>query len=328
MTARSGIQVHDTLKETFDGATCDDSIRALKFQIHNSEEFEIEDRTSNESDPQADWDAVRDILDDTNACYVLMKRHDVPGKWMCIAWVPSDTHPRMKLLYASSRESLKHGLGGESFTDDYFITVKNECSYQAFTRFHDPEHAPDVRTWQEATRLNAAIESKATSVKQSVMATLDIPVFAAASDALSALQSGSANLAILSLDFTREEIGCEESSSCDLASLEGKLSNTPLFVLYRYDHTRNGESMSKTIFVYYCPNSARPKLKMFYSTCKSNIVDLCQQYQIQIDMKMEISIPNEVSQNNILQELYPQIVHKEKFSKPTRPGRRGNSRLR
>lgn len=84
--------------------------------------------------------------------------------------------------------------------------------------------------------------------------------------------------------------------------------------------------MSSFIFLYYCPDDIKPKLKMFYSTCKQVVVKLCENLGVVLSKSIELSETKEITTAAVLEELYPQVAVKKTFKKPARPGR-GNARL-
>jgi hypothetical protein len=72
-----------------------------------------------------------------------------------------------------------------------------------------------------------------------------------------------------------------------------------------------------SVLYYYCPESIKPKLKMFYSTCKSVVVRLLQdEAQLSISKSLEVSDRAEVSTAVVMDALHPQEATKKAFKKP------------
>jgi len=99
----------------------------------------------------------------------------------------------------------------------------------------------------------------------------------------------------------------------------------PRFIVHNFQHA-SGENKSEivsAIFFYYCPDGAKPRLKMFYSSCK-NVVQQLVGKQLTIAKSLECSEPTEISTNNVLTELYPQAEKAAGFKKPvSKAGKRG-----
>jgi hypothetical protein len=82
------------------------------------------------------------------------------------------------------------------------------------------------------------------------------------------------------------------------------------------------------IFHYYCPDAIKPKLKMFYSTCKNMVVKFCEANNTIVQKSFEISERNEFNSQTVLSDLNANFTtmhaSKKTFSKPS--AGRGGSR--
>ena len=52
--------------------------------------------------------------------------------WLCIRWVPETCAVRDKMLYSSSHEDLKRGLGLGFFVDDYVCTSADMLTWESY----------------------------------------------------------------------------------------------------------------------------------------------------------------------------------------------------
>lgn len=95
----------------------------------------------------------------------------------------------------------------------------------------------------------------------------------------------------------------------------------PRYVLHMYDHERDGVAKKKEVFIYYCPDKSKPRLRMFYSTAKSNVLYTMEQAEIEEPKRLEISLTTELTAQSVMEELYPKSSVKKVFKKPMRQGK-------
>lgn len=336
MSAQSGVRVSSGLKECFEDANASDSnICYIKTQIGaDKTEWEVIDRGEKTGTIESDFEQIQEVLEITSTCNVLFKRQG-QAKWIVIAWTPPNAHPRSKMLYASSREGLKSGLGRENFDDDFQLSAKDECTYDSYLGKNTTvEQNKDLHTWQETNRMKANIETAPTQVKAAVMHTLALRISDAANSGLEKFASGSANFLLLYLEEGSEIMDVAQCGNIDINDLQKHLGKDPRFVLFRYVHTHSGEQRTSILQLYFCPDEARPKLKMFYSATVANVSELCDQFGIKVDRKLEtdgLSKDKSRGPQNWKQlvedDLYPPRTENVKFAKPAARGRRGRSRL-
>lgn len=124
----------------------------------------------------------------------------------------------------------------------------------------------------------------------------------------------------LILDLKSEVLGSAPPSNQSISELVYP-ENEPRYFVHNYTHTHGGEQKSKFVFIYYCPGIAPPRSKMFYSTCKSNIIKLFKTLDITDFHNLECNAADEVSEAAILEELYPKKTEDKSFKKPTARGR-------
>eukprot|EP00043_Microstomoeca_roanoka_P018325 m.195306 g.195306 ORF g.195306 m.195306 type:complete len:71 (+) comp16802_c3_seq7:129-341(+) len=68
---------------------------------------------------------------------------------------------------------------------------------------------------------------------------------------------------------------------------------------------------------------------MMYSTCKGPLIDELEADGINFDKKLEISEGSEFTQEWLYDTLHPaQVVFKQKFARPSRPGKGGRRLIR
>merc|ERR1711879_59422 len=80
------------------------------------------------------------------------------NKFVLLHYGADQSAVKTRMIYASSRASLKGHLGGSVFSEDYFISTPDECSFTAFNKRRNLDLDIDLRTEAEAEREEANME--------------------------------------------------------------------------------------------------------------------------------------------------------------------------
>jgi len=150
------------------------------------------------------------------------------------------------------------------------------------------------------------------------------------SDALNALgrlSAGDVSLVLLAVDASNETIELASARTISLSELSGAFpKDEPRFGLVSFPHA-GGQTV---VFVYSCPNEARVKLKMLYSTVKSAVVTQAEARGLKLEKRVEVQAAEDANEATIAREFAPASDDSKKsaatFDKPARPGR-GAARL-
>jgi len=113
---------------------------------------------------------------------------------------------------------------------------------------------------------------------------VSIPLSSNAKSALDRIKSGEINFVCLSIDGSQSSIVSLDSKNVDSSRISSEVHLTePKFYLY--------SQMGKPIvFIYSCPSKSPPKLRMVYSTTKTNVINQITQYGLNLaPKKIEIT---------------------------------------
>jgi len=282
------------------------------------------------SSRKTDFDAVREVLEDRKPCYVLLKSTQ-ETKWILILYVPELCLVRDKMVFASSLASLRDGLGASSFIGDFSISTKKECSVEEYEHANQDVHEKTVMTIQEQLRHDAQTESALGMGEAKVSAMIDIPINVSedAKQAMEKLKSGSVDTVLLRMNPDSEVLEVDTSGNMKIDAITAKFSKSePRFVIHNFPHEHDGQRTKSFVFFYFCPNVAKPRLKMMYSSCKGIVIKLALASGLDLKKNIEASEPNEITPEVVLTELYPKKDEKVAFKKPTAGGAKGKSRFR
>mmetsp|Transcript_6208 Transcript_6208/g.18805 ORF Transcript_6208/g.18805 Transcript_6208/m.18805 type:complete len:309 (+) Transcript_6208:28-954(+) len=293
--ARAYLGVDDALRECFVGCQEDGSVRWVAAKIEG-EKVCLVTTSKVSGSVEEDFEGIREVIASDEPMFVLFATEtEQPRSWMLLAWVPDAAAPRLKMLYSSSREDLKSGLGSGYFTR------KDYCA----------NHADDV-AWSQVTAVSSAPLTEAevllaeekkmekdVSLKSSGMATLPFSL----SRRLEALLAE--DHAILAITLDGETL---DGTPCD--DLPDDAAG-PKFVLLR-----------KSTLVYFCPDHASLKDKMTYATAKPTLLELLGASGLKIAKSVEIraDLADEVAALDRPETDQRTITHQPN-SKPRRPGR-------
>jgi len=326
MSAGSGTTVSQKLVDAFVAAQNSD-VALIKVEISNGQFHDTFSSPSRGSERE-NFQAAQSFLQDRKPCYILMKSDE---QWRIIFFVPDDSPVRDRMIFASSTSALKLGLGNK-FLRDFVVRDKDECSLEHFVAQHSNDvDESEVMTLAEMESKEAVKESMlaVTAVTTKIAGMSDIPMKIAdsATEAVQNVQSGAVTTVVLKLDPTSEQLEAVAVGNMVLADVVADLPNKePRYLLQNHHHEHDGKQAQATILVYYCPDASLPRLKMFYSTCKSNVVRMCETLNLPIKKQIEVSDSSELTDKLVVSELYPPPVENQTFSKPTARGRAGASK--
>jgi len=278
-----------------------------------------------------DFAAAAGVLKNAEPCYVVLRAND-PSKWMLMLFVPENSPVRSKMLHASSAGALKEDLGNNKFIPDYHITKISECSSDDYVHATKESQDHDIMTYDEILAKEASLDAHMAigDVKAAVIAELPVQSADATLEAIQAIVAGGITTAVLLLNAETEVLECSFKGRMSFDEAAAKLPpKEPRFILSRFPHKNadTGEAEVKNVFIYFCPEGARPRGKMFYSTSKSVVIKLAATHGFETHKSIEVSDAKEICDAGVLDELYPKKAEKKEFAKPKAQGK-GKSKFR
>lgn len=335
MSHQSGIRSSDELKKVFASAHIEGSaIRVIKATIEGEDLL-----YKGHQESTAPWDSnydslVRPYLEDNHGCFIFY-RMDSKGQsgsdWILLCYCPDFAPVREKMLYASTRATMKREFGDYRITQDVHGTLKEEVLLEGYRKHMIMENAEAPLTMAEVEIKE--IKEKETqadigaSTRRQTVAGLAFPVDQTALDKLKELHSGSINHVQLSVDTSNEMIMLAMADSREPSQLAETYPNDhPRYTIYAYDHKFEGLKQRSIIFIYMCPGYQCPvKERMLYSSCKSNVVEVCEKaVGLPVDAKVEASEPPEVTGEFLYDTVHPKDASMNtapKFNRPKKAGR-------
>jgi len=319
---RSGITCDSEVIDEFKKACDNSEVLYLRIEIED-EKFVKTGEGKRGDSPAENFQICKGECKPKSPCYILMKS-PTEGKWLLIYWVPDDSVVKKKMLIASSFADLKTGLGNTFFIGEYPISEPDECTLEAYQNSLSEVDDESLMTWQEVEAKESAYDSTMSMSESKVSAVVGIaiPVSDDGQEALSAFQAGTINTIVFEIEPKKEVLNLGESGNFDFDDLPEKLPpKEPRYILHNFAHEKDDSSLTKEVFIYYCPDKSKPRLRMFYSTAKSTVLAKIDEMQIPEPKRFEISLSTELTSQNVLDEIYPKTTVKKVFKKPTRKGK-------
>uniref|UniRef100_A0A6G1SMT0 Twinfilin-1 n=1 Tax=Aceria tosichella TaxID=561515 RepID=A0A6G1SMT0_9ACAR len=255
-------------------------------------------------------------------------------QWLFVSWTPESSAVRDKMIYASTKSTVKQEFGSGSIFADYFITCSEDLSVDAVTKYIErKQHIRDGHidmnelslSEQElqqvkldeaalcADLIAAALNSKDKQNKS--LPNIEMPIADEAITALYDFKQGKSAYIQFSIDPKSETILLEKNESANGFDLSKKsiASLTPKdharYHLVSYNHQHNKKQTKATLFIYSIPSSGCPvKERMLYSSVKNSLLQVIQNESkigINVDRRIETDDPSELTEKFLYDELYP-----------------------
>lgn len=255
--------------------------------------------------------------------------------YILVHFAPDLSPVKQRMIYASSRPSLKTFLGHSSFSEDYHCSATDELTLQAIVSARTLHHKIDFRSDAEIEKEQASLESVATAAKSAVMASLPVDVRESAVSAVAAYKAGESRTVLLTLDAKSQGIDGAASEAQSVAEICALLSEEePKYILFTYAKTRQDEdgdaeekaqeqaqaqAGEKRVFCYFCPAKADRKRRFTFSTCKANVIEYCASVGVDFYAKVELTTREEFSAEVMDYHVFPKQDKKEQFAMPAAP---------
>jgi len=319
MSSQSGITPSKSLQDEFNTVSKDPSLLYVKMEIQN-DSFVKTGQGKKAGSKDGDFAAIKAALDDKMPAYVLFRVDDV--KFCCMCYIPNASPVRSKMVYAASKAALKSGLGNDKFVHDYAVTTKDEITPADYAGSLKGVGQEIVMSSDERLYKETRHEHSAGTSEGKVSAIVGVPIKVADStlEALKGIKSGKHATVELVIDPSTETLGSTTPSNTPLSSFKYP-EKEPRYFVHQFKHTHEGQSQTKLLFIYYCPNNAIPKLKMLYSTCKSHIIKIFESLQITDFQNLESNDPEELTDALVIADIHPAAAEDRSFKKITAKGR-------
>jgi len=327
----SGITVSQEMGKAFHEAVSDKDVLFVKYSIDLANDCFVQNDVvkSTGSGRDADFELIQKHLEAKQPCYIIL-RGENPDQFVCVFFVPDNSPVRAKMVFASSNQALKTGLGAK-FETEFPVGKAEECTYSEYKKVFAATIEDNVMTWQERDAKAAIYETHTGFDEVKVSAIMGIPIPAAENvePNLKGLIAKVHDTVELILDPKTEVLGSEAYNISISDLVANKLpAKEPRYFIHNYKLTHEGKEEEKFVFIYYCPASCVPRQKMFYSSSKATILKLFDSLGLTEITNLEADTASEISDTIITNEIHPPQAEDTSFKKPKAKGRAGGGRPR
>uniref|UniRef100_A0A1A9VG04 Twinfilin n=1 Tax=Glossina austeni TaxID=7395 RepID=A0A1A9VG04_GLOAU len=289
-------------------------------------------------DVERDFDKlVAPVIEDDIPCYILYRldtKISVGYAWLMLSWVPDISSIRQKMVYASTKATLKTEFGTAYIAEEIHATTKDEISWEGYQRHKNAFAAPAPLTTREEelvelrkTEINTEIN---TDSKHQTLGGIACPLTPATEKAIEDLLNGTYDYLQFCIDLEAEEIQVSQAGAIAISDLPKQIPEEHArYHLYLFKHTYDGDYLESFVFIYSMPGyTCSVRERMMYSSCKAPFVEKLQAFGIEIVKKLEIDSGSELTTDFLQDELHPKkILHRPAFAKPKGPPNRGAKRI-
>ncbi|TGZ64477.1 hypothetical protein CRM22_006351 [Opisthorchis felineus] len=336
MTHQSGIHADEYVAAQLTAAQRS-HVRALQVVIEN-ESLIVNRVTSIRGTWREDYNAeILPMLDKERPCYVLFKldsTSEFGNDWALISWVPDSASVREKMLYASTRATLRRQFGDHLIKEDLTGNAFSDVDLTGFEKHLTSKYSPAPLTAAElekASILNNEVSGGFYGARPTG-SSLQFGLTNGAAADVQRFARGLCNYVQLLIDMDCEMI--------DLALSEKQIeanriashtpSNEGRYHLYRFCHHTHQQNPPVFFIHSISGYQSSVKSRMLYSSCKSALISMLEnQYGILIGHRLEVDDMKELTTDYLLDVLNPKPLEpKKKFDKPQGPtGRRPRKQL-
>lgn len=287
---------------------------------------------------EKDYDAtIGPLIEDDQPCYILYRLDSKNGsnyEWLLISWTPDTAPVRQKMLYASTKATLKQEFGSSQIIEEIHGTVLNDITFNGYLKYKRSAAAPAPLSMREEelnelkkTEVNTEIS---VDTKQQTLGGVAFPITEAAQQAIKDMANGSYDYLQFRIDIEEETIHLVTAENIVLEKLPSKVpKDSGRYHLYKFKHTHEGDYTENFIFIYSMPGYSCPiKERMLYSSCKNPLTDTISNLGLEISKKVEVDSGDELTEKYFYDELHPtNSLHRPQFARPKGPPNRGPKRM-
>ncbi|XP_075236402.1 twinfilin actin binding protein [Lycorma delicatula] len=336
MSHQTGIRANEALKKFF-GKCRDGKIRVFKVSIKD-EELTLDGFKEKKSSWENDYDKfVPGFVEPEQPSFILYRldtRNQSGGyDWLLISWSPDDSPVRQKMLYASTKATLKQEFGSGQIIEELHATVADDVTLKGLQkqRMSAKTPAPLTTREEELATLTSNFTDISIDSRTQTLSGIAFPIDDKAKSALVDIKNGKINYVQLKIDLVAEEILLASTDNVAISSLPKQVpAHSARYHVYNFKHTHEGDFIESVVFIYSMPaDCTSVKEKMLYSSCKAPFLDTVESMiGLHIDKRLEIDCGEDLTEEFLQDEIHPKkCLHRPKFDKPKGPPGRGAKRL-
>ncbi|XP_067616643.1 twinfilin [Eurosta solidaginis] len=337
MSHQTGIKANEKLIKVF-GKSKNGKLRVIKVSIEN-EELNCTATAEVKKDWERDYDKlIVPLIEESVPCYILYRldsKTSLGYAWLLLSWVPDTATIRQKMVYASTKATLKNEFGSSHITEELHATNKEETTFDGYIRHKQDFAAPAPLTSREEElvelrkkEINTEIN---TDTRHQTLGGVTCPMSDATVAAIKDILNGTYDYLQFRIDLEEERIHVSKAAVVPLNELPRQVpTESARYHLYLFKHTYDGNYQESFVFIYSMPGyNCSVRERMLYSSCKAPFLDDLNALGVNVMKKLEIDSGAELTEDFLHDELHPKkfVNSRPAFAKPKGPPNRGPKRL-
>lgn len=251
-----------------------------------------------------DWEKDYDkligpLIEADVPCYILYRldaKTSLGYAWLLISWVPDGATIRQKMVYASTKATLKTEFGSAHITEELHATSLEETTLVGYYKNKKAFAAPAPLTTREEelaelkkTEVHTEIN---TDTRHQTLGGISCPMTDAAAAAIGDLLRGTYDYLQFRIDLEEENIHIVKAAIVPLEDLPKEVpEDHARYHLYLFKHTHEGDYQESFIFIYSMPGySCSVRERMMYSSCKAPFLENLQSFGVEIVKKVSFQM--------------------------------------
>lgn len=242
-----------------------------------------------------DWDIdyeafVLDVVEKDRCCFIMFRLDTTNAQgydWIFTSFSPDFAAVRDKMVYASTRATLKSLINPAYIKQELFGTVPEDIDLDGYEKHLESEAAPaplsmEEQEKKELQRLEVGVDVGSSTRKAMVATGIAFPVDEEGRAELSNFKEGKVDFVQFMLDIDGEIIKLTQAGNLAVDEA-GALcpADQARYCLYKFKHNHEGEELATNLFVYSCPAFELPvRDRMLYASCKSPLLDIIEVHKL------------------------------------------------
>lgn len=200
---------------------------------------------------QDDYDKmIKPLIVENQPAYILYrldtKSPDSGYDWLFISWSPDTAPVRQKMLYASTKATLKQEFGTASIKEELHGTVPEDVLLEGYHKHKRNDTAPVPLTTAEEElaelKKTTATTDYSVETRHQTLSGVAFPVTDEAKQAITEMAKGVHEYIQLKIDLEEEKIHLVTACDVSLDKLPTKVpSDSARYHLYNFKHTHEGD---------------------------------------------------------------------------------------
>ncbi|ETO14410.1 hypothetical protein RFI_22959 [Reticulomyxa filosa] len=328
MSLKTVISSNEALIKAFKQAQKNPDFGFLKITIDlEKNEFELKNEEQSQGDEVKDWEKISTQLEEGKHSYFVVKDPEYERMFVLMHWAPDQSSIKQKMVYASSRATLKGFLGQSLFSSDYYVSTREDCNVKRLKqqRIWNDESAMATDVNMQPVSVQSGLDMTAPKFAQApIIQRLAVEMSPSAQTCVAKLAKNESKLALFKLSEDRTTLLAEEYKDDTLLGIRDLLpDNEPRYFIFWHTRSRKDDKVPRAstvrVFAFYCPENCERALKFSYSTSKHCFVDFCTQAQLTFEGKVELAEKSELNYEFLDYHVFPIFDDKVSFDTPKPP---------